>query len=181
KVIGPDAQGITTDHNRNLRNVFLINPKPFPDAHYAVFPTALVDPMIKASTSEKGCCHHCGAPWQRVVEKGEPNKEPTRGRQSWSSVTGQRDSSGGLPLRATTTTGWQPTCECGGSPVPCTVLDPFSGAGTTGLVALAKGRNYIGIELNPDYAEMSKRRIVSESPMFNTVDMIDHRIEQEAA
>ncbi len=40
-----------------------------------------------------------------------------------------------------------------------TVLDPFSGAATTGLVALKLGREYIGIELNPEYVEMSKRRL----------------------
>jgi adenine specific DNA methylase Mod len=43
--------------------------------------------------------------------------------------------------------------------VPCVVLDPFSGSGTTGKVALELGRSYIGIELNEDYAEMSRRRI----------------------
>jgi DNA modification methylase len=43
--------------------------------------------------------------------------------------------------------------------VPQTVLDPFSGAGTTGLVAARFDRNYIGIELNPEYAEMSRKRI----------------------
>jgi DNA modification methylase len=43
--------------------------------------------------------------------------------------------------------------------VPQTILDPFSGAGTTGLVAARFDRNYIGIELNPEYAEMSRKRI----------------------
>lgn len=44
-------------------------------------------------------------------------------------------------------------------PVPQLVLDCFSGAGTTGLVAARFDRNYIGIELNPEYAEMSRKRI----------------------
>jgi DNA modification methylase len=39
------------------------------------------------------------------------------------------------------------------------VLDPFSGAGTTGVVSRKLGRDYIGVELNPEYAEMSERRI----------------------
>jgi len=39
------------------------------------------------------------------------------------------------------------------------VLDPFSGAGTTGAVAVQHDRRYIGIELNPDYLEMSRKRI----------------------
>ena len=82
------------------------------------------------------------------------------------------------------TTGWRPTCECAQhedgpgihidrpdeptdlwvyQPEPCTVLDPFSGAGTTGVVATRLGRSYVGIELNPDYAEMSRRRIMSST------------------
>ena len=58
------------------------------------------------------------------------------------------------------TTGWRPTCACdAGEPVPCTVLDPFGGSGTTGLVADQLGRNAILVELNPHYAEMARRRI----------------------
>jgi DNA modification methylase len=44
-------------------------------------------------------------------------------------------------------------------PVPATVLDPFSGAATTGVVAQKYGRNYIGIDLNPEYIEMSRKRL----------------------
>jgi tRNA/tmRNA/rRNA uracil-C5-methylase (TrmA/RlmC/RlmD family) len=60
----------------------------------------------------------------------------------------------------THTTGWQPTCACGHEATrPCVVLDPFMGAGTVGLVAKEEGREFIGIELNPKYAEMATRRI----------------------
>lgn len=48
-----------------------------------------------------------------------------------------------------------------------TVLDPFSGAGTTGLVATRLNRNYIGIELNPAYVKMATDRIVNDAPLFN--------------
>ena len=41
---------------RNLRDVWAINPQSFPEAHYATFPEKLVEPCIKAATSEKGCC-----------------------------------------------------------------------------------------------------------------------------
>ena len=44
-------------------------------------------------------------------------------------------------------------------PVPGTVLDPFTGSGTTGAVACRLGRNFVGIELNREYAEMAERRI----------------------
>ena len=63
-------------------------------------------------------------------------------------------------------------CVLAGSAEGDTVLDPFSGAGTTGVVALAKRRKYIGIELNPTYAEMAARRIRNEAPMFNAVEVV---------
>jgi DNA modification methylase len=50
-------------------------------------------------------------------------------------------------------------CVLAGCPTGGTVLDPFNGAGTTGLVALSNDRKYIGIELNPDYCEMTKARL----------------------
>lgn len=50
-------------------------------------------------------------------------------------------------------------CILAGCPAGGTVLDPFSGSGTTGKVAHDLGREYIGIELNPAYAEASKKRI----------------------
>jgi DNA modification methylase len=50
-------------------------------------------------------------------------------------------------------------CVLAGSAPGDTVLDPFSGSGTTGAVATGNGRSYVGLELNPDYAEMSRDRI----------------------
>jgi len=85
---------------RNKRSVWTVTPKPFPDAHFAVYPPDLIRPCILAG------------------------------------------------------------CPPGG-----TVLDPFFGAGTTGLVAKQEGRHYIGIELNPDYVTMAEERIQSECPM----------------
>ncbi len=49
-------------------------------------------------------------------------------------------------------------CILAGCPVGGTVLDPFGGSGTTGMVALEYGRNAILIELNPEYAEMARQR-----------------------
>lgn len=60
-------------------------------------------------------------------------------------------------------------CILAGSAVGDTVLDPFSGTGTTGIVALRHGRNYLGIELNPEYVDMSRRRITGDAPLFNQV------------
>jgi DNA modification methylase len=65
------------------------------------------------------------------------------------------------------TIGWQPGCKCGGEPQPCLVLDPFAGAGTTGVVARRLGLRFIGFELNPTYAEMARRRIRDDAPLLN--------------
>jgi DNA modification methylase len=50
-------------------------------------------------------------------------------------------------------------CILAGAPVDGTVLDPFNGAGTTGLVALQNARRYVGIELNPEYANITCDRL----------------------
>jgi DNA modification methylase len=62
-------------------------------------------------------------------------------------------------------------CILAGSKVGDTVLDPFCGSGTTGVVALRYQRKFVGIELNPAYAELAKKRIGAEAPMFNEVEV----------
>ncbi|MBM4029752.1 MAG: site-specific DNA-methyltransferase, partial [Planctomycetes bacterium] len=57
------------------------------------------------------------------------------------------------------TLGWRSGCACGGDPVPCAVLDPFAGAGTTGLVSMNLGRRAVLVELNPEYAKLARERI----------------------
>ncbi len=89
---------------RNKRSVWTVATSPFPEAHFATFPPALIYPCIFAG------------------------------------------------------------CPKGG-----TVLDPFGGAGTTGLVADRLQRNAILIELNPTYAEMAERRIRADVPMMADV------------
>ena len=86
---------------RNRRDVWTIPTQPFPGAHFAVFPEALVEPCVKAG------------------------------------------------------------CPLGG-----TVLDPFNGSGTTGVVALKQGRSYVGCELNPEYVAMSRRRLADVAPLL---------------
>ena len=62
-------------------------------------------------------------------------------------------------------------CILAGSRVGDTVLDPFCGAGTTGLVAARLRRSFIGIELNPEYAAMTERRIREDAPLLNRVEV----------
>jgi len=64
-------------------------------------------------------------------------------------------------------------CVLAGSKEGDIVLDPFSGSGTTGEVALKNNRHYIGLELNPDYAKISEKRISNAIGMFGEVEILD--------
>lgn len=86
---------------RNKRDVWTVNTDPFPEAHFATFPPALILPCVLAG------------------------------------------------------------CPAGG-----TILDPFMGAATTGLVAKANGRRAIGIELSADYCEIAAQRLSQEVLQF---------------
>ncbi len=159
---------------RNLRTVWTIPSRGFSEAHFATFPPALVGRCIKAGTSARGCCPRCGAPWTRVVDKAFRPQPDVRNpvKLAKSSHKGLDASSGWGELprgtTKTTTMGWRPGCECACSPVPCVVLDPFLGSGTTGMVAESLGRRWVGIELNPEYCEIAKRRI--SGPLFAEVE-----------
>ena len=76
-----------------------------------------------------------------------------------------------VAVKETTTIGWHPTCACDkpGPVVPCTVLDPFAGAGTTLLVADRLQRDAIGIELNTSYTTMAMERCRADAPLFTSL------------
>jgi len=157
---------IAPENGRNRRSVWTIATEPYPEAHFATYPTALVKPCILAGTSERGVCPACGKPWERVTERGELREHPARENRNVRNKAdfngtdyARRDNTLGL-VRDMTTTGWRAGCACdAGEPVPATVLDPFCGSGTTGLVALTYGRDFIGIDLSPEYLAMAERRI----------------------
>jgi len=58
-------------------------------------------------------------------------------------------------------------CVLAGCPESGTVLDPFAGSGTTGMVALRASRRFVGIELNPEYVDLARARILGDAPLFN--------------
>ena len=90
------AEGLPDDQYpvRNKRDVWTVATKPYTGAHFATYPSELIEPCILAGSAE-----------------GD------------------------------------------------TVLDPFNGAATTGVVCINHDRNYIGIELNPEYIEISEKRL----------------------
>lgn len=156
--------------SRNLRSVWSIPSAPFKGAHFATFPPELPRRCILAGTSEKGCCPECGSPWARIVEKsggttGKSWHDHAADLERGMSQGGRASANGWEADYRIRSLGWRPGCSCGADePVPCTVLDPFSGAGTTGMVAKELGRKCILIDLSPAYCEMARKRLEETQP-----------------
>lgn len=149
------------DGGRNPRSVWTIGPEPLSEPHYAAFPSALPEKCINVATSAKGCCPHCGAQWARIVESAALTRERPN---DLTKRTGEEGTGNHCPNRVagveSKTLGWKPTCDCPDhEPIPARVLDPFLGSGTTAIQAVRMGRDAIGCELNPDYIEMTRRRL----------------------
>jgi hypothetical protein len=160
---------------RNKRSVWTVTTQPFKEAHFATFPPALIEPCVLAGCPERACSH-CGAPWLRDVERefvpqqdvaldkgvrGAFDQKPMDASNTWE----------GMPRGTTVrkTLGWSPACACGAPAAQGVTLDPFGGAGTTGLVADRLGRDAILIELNGEYCAMARKRILGDAPLFAEV------------
>ena len=109
--------------NRNLRDVWTFPSAPFRGAHFATFPPALVEPCIRAGTSEHGVCPDCGAPWRRLVETtlvptkswspGYSGTDRTRASEG-EDAGSNRARDGHIPggCNQSVTVGWAPSCAC---------------------------------------------------------------------
>lgn len=168
---GPDASATAT---RNVRSVWCISPKPFAGAHFATFPPDLVRPCVLAGTSARGACSSCGAPWARVAgrpaqpqayEDRKYDANPVR-TLGWTPTCRCYDARycDALPrARRARKRRQQDLADrwfgrarqrpglAAWSTVPCTVLDPFGGSGTTGFVAKELGRRAVLVELKGEY------------------------------
>lgn len=152
---------------RNLQDAWTIATEPFPEAHFATFPQKLVETCIKAGSSEKGCCPKCGAPWGRVVERKASTPGQTAGYTRDCTLRNDGDRAGSWTNQEIKVLGWQPSCKCGETDTnPCTILDPFGGSGTVGLVAAKMGRDAILLELKQEYCDMAAKRIKNEMGML---------------
>lgn len=145
---------------RNLRSVWEWRPQGFRGAHFAVWPEAIPERCIRAGSSERGACPHCGAPWRRITEKGLTAHDGDTNSQYANGTTANRlallrqaaRERGGEYTNGKQTVGWQPSCTCeAADPVPCVVMDPFGGSNTTGVVALKLGRAYVGVDISQEY------------------------------
>jgi len=157
---------------RNQRDVWTLGPEPYPDAHFATFPTEIPRRAILAGTSERGCCP-CGAPWARIIENSGtgPQRQSRKNEQVRLTRFAGQAWERWKAENPNVTTGWAPTCTCPpADPIPCTVLDPFGGSGTTAAVAVGLGRRAILVELNAAYIELQRARIEKvQRPLLSAV------------
>jgi site-specific DNA-methyltransferase (cytosine-N4-specific) len=164
-----------------MRSVWKMNVGYTKVKHFASFPKLLPQRCIAAGTSAKGCCPDCGACVVPIVEKTrKPTRPGTNSKigDAKGKQVGNRDTRRHVTICKTV--GWKYSCSCwavGKCPAdtlagyelgasPCLVLDPFSGSGTTALVAKQMNRSYTGIELNPAYVALSERRLERASSGF---------------
>jgi site-specific DNA-methyltransferase (adenine-specific) len=170
---------------RNKRSVWTVTTKPFKGAHFATFPPDLIEPCILAGCPEE-ICVECGTPYEREMEviEVEPkeNINISNNRKEFDSSMG----GGGTSLKGHSghfkedgtpvvtpkkDLGFKKQCQCESNETKAgTVLDPFGGSGTTGLVADRNGRNAILIELNDEYAEMARDRLYNDAPLFVDIE-----------
>jgi len=117
---------------KNPGDVWAIGTGRYRGAHFATFPLELARRPLLASCPVR-VCMDCSRPWQHPAQPGNERQRPRP------------------PLRA--------SCPCHAPTRPGIVLDPFMGAGTVALAAEQLQRDWLGIELNPAYAELAMKRL----------------------
>jgi DNA modification methylase len=117
---------------KNPGDVWHISTASYHGAHFATFPVELIRRPLLATCPERACVV-CGMPWLRA-------EHSTVGGQA---VLGEL----------------HPSCDCHAGWTPGVVLDPFIGAGTVAVAAERFGRDWLGIELNPEFADLANARI----------------------
>ena len=156
---------------RHKRAIWSIPTFSYRGAHFATFPPALIEPMIKAGTSPYVCAE-CGAPWTRVIGKttcfhggsGKAGRsaEEVNSRGKWAGNQPGANIKLG-PVVASETLKWVATCDCDAAKAKAIVFDPFMGAGTTAVVSQKLGRDYSGCEIGGQYIALTNERIKREN------------------
>jgi DNA modification methylase len=139
---------------KNPGDVWPLPTRGFRGAHFATFPRAVVERPMLAACPER-ICARCGQPWKRA-------KVPTETHGGTRQPAAHNGRVRRYPRRWETVR-WlgslAPDCICRVGTLPGLVLDPFFGSGTVGLVAEEHDRDWLGIELNPEYVELAWARL----------------------
>lgn len=127
---------------RFRRSVWTLSVSTYKGAHFATFPESLPARCIEATTPEIGVCGTCGATPTRITMRNPITKQLHHVR-------------------------WElPACGHDWDPVGALVVDPFNGAGTTGIAALRRGRSYLGVEPVAANIKLTSERIATELPLL---------------
>ncbi|RXG64249.1 site-specific DNA-methyltransferase, partial [Candidatus Atribacteria bacterium 1244-E10-H5-B2] len=153
---------------RNKRAVWTIPTQPFPEAHFAVYPETLIEPMIRAGCPEF-VCKKCGKARVKIYKHEKMNvrshklskgkvKDAVDGKNKDYNVGGGFSRTGVQFEWNHISVGYS-DCGCNAGWESGIICDPFMGAGTTALVALKQRKRFIGIEIKQSYIDMSYKRI----------------------
>lgn len=186
--IGPTGE----DHNllnnplgKNLPTIWQIQSEPHNFQkelnvnadHFAIFPQALLEIPIKFGCPQQ-VCKKCGKPIIKIIKTNNPDGitgrrgKPmmTKGIVDLSEERNRIEKGHNSSVFYSGKIVGYSSCNCNVGFEPGIVLDPFMGSGTTAIMAKKLGRNYIGIELNPEYIKIAETRIKKECPndLFNS-------------
>lgn len=161
------------DKGRNMRTTWVVNPaslvevrtKAMPEAHFAVFPEELIESPIK-SGSPLAVCVTCDKP--KIIDYTEERIATRPGNNVLQGKSGT-DKNPNFSLHNSDLSKYREQIirkdfkyikQCEHDTFkPGIVMDIFMGSGTTGIVAKRLNRDYIGIEINPEYIEIAEKRI----------------------
>lgn len=159
---------------KNPGDFWEITTQPFRGAHFAVYPESLVETPIKAGCPEF-ICKKCGKAREKIYKRGRLVRSG-KGHISYGYKGGSKHQN----TQKSKISSWSRNfvreslvpgmayeqkfigytdCGCKAGWTSGTVLDPFIGSGTTAVVAKRLGRNWIGIDINPDYCRMARERV----------------------
>jgi DNA modification methylase len=148
------GQTLLNPMGRNKRTVWTLTNKSYRKAHFAVFQEALITTPIDACCPEK-ICVKCG---KAINIRINTKSIATRPNKTTKDINGEfaTDRQRFMPVLIGEEL---EVCNCNAGFKPGIVLDPFFGSGTSGKVAIEQGKDFIGLELNPEYIKLAEDRI----------------------
>lgn len=166
-------------HDRLLRSVwegpvesaptFTLNGKPF--KHTSIMPGWIVERCLRAAIGEAGCCPQCMTQWAPVYTdaKGGSIGKSWHGHENDLEL-GNCKKTSSKDYVPPEIKDWKPDCKCGVGlePVPAIVLDPFCGIAGTGVQALTRGADFVGIDVDARCIKASRIRLAEHEKTLST-------------